>query len=56
MNHTEMLRVRITPEMRTSLELIAYHKGIRLSELVRDYLQKMIDVNGVPLPFQERSE
>ena len=54
MNHTELLRIRVTQEMKTDLEMIAFRKGILLSELARKYLQEMIDKEGVPLPFQER--
>lgn len=51
--YTETIKLRVTPEMKTDLEMMSYRKGFGLSECVRNYLQKMIDSEGVPLPFQE---
>lgn len=51
--YTETIKLRVTPEMKTDLEMMAYRKGFGLSECVRNYLQEMIDSEGVPLPFGE---
>lgn len=51
--YTETIKLRVTPEMKTDLEMMAYRKDFGLSECVRNYLQKMIDEEGVPLPFSD---
>lgn len=51
--YTETIKIRVTPEMKTDLEMIAYRKGLGFSECVRELLQEAIENEGVPLPFQE---
>lgn len=51
--YTETIKLRVTPEMKTDLEMIAHHNGMSISEVIRYYLQTMIKKEGVPLPFSE---
>lgn len=51
--YTETIKLRVTPEMKTDLEMIAYHNGMSISEVIRYYLQTMIKKEGVPLPFSD---
>lgn len=56
--YTETIKLRVTPEMKTDLEMIAFRGGMSISEVIRYYLQTMIKKEGVPLPFsgKERSD
>lgn len=49
--YTETIKIRVTQEMKTDLEMIAYRKGFGFSECVRELLQEAIDNEDVPLPF-----
>ena len=51
--YTETIKLRVTPEMKTDLEMIAQHNGMSVSEVIRYYLQTMIKKEGVPLPFSD---
>lgn len=51
--YTETIKLRVTPEMKTDLEMIAHHSGMSISEVIRYYLQTMIKKDGVPLPFSD---
>ena len=51
--YAETIKLRVTPEMKTDLEMIAQHSGMSVSEVIRYYLQTMIKKEGVPLPFSE---
>jgi len=51
--YTETIKLRVTPEMKADLEMIAHHNGMSISEVIRYYLQTMIKKEGVPLPFSD---